>query len=395
VSDLSILGRSNLIFDADMLNNELEMKEKISGKKILVIGAAGTIGQAVTKEIFKLEPRILHAVDLSENNLVELVRDIRSNRDYADVEFKTFAIDVGSNYYTDFYKYHSPYDIILNLSAMKHVRSERDNFTLMRMLDVNVFNSIKVMRLASEQATKKYFCVSTDKAANPVNLMGASKRIMELYSLRESCRLDISMARFANVAFSDGSLLHGFNQRLMKSQPISSPNDVKRYFVTPLEAGRLCLISTILGNNREIFFPNAESELRLQSFKDIAVRYLESRGYEPVECSTENEARARVEELKARKKWPVYFFESDTTGEKSEEEFFTKNETVNFGKFKSIGIIHNQEKVDIKALDFFENELRHIKSAPYLSKQRIVAAIAKLVPNMLHEEKGRDLDQRM
>jgi FlaA1/EpsC-like NDP-sugar epimerase len=203
------------------------------------------------------------------------------------------------------------------------------------------------------------------------------------------------MARFANVAFSDGSLLHGFNQRLMKSQPISSPNDVKRYFVTPLEAGRLCLISTILGNNREIFFPNAASELRLQSFKDIAVRYLESRGYEPVECSTENEARARVEELKARKKWPVYFFESDTTGEKSEEEFFTKNETVNFGKFKSIGIIHNQEKVDIKALDFFENELRHIKGAPHLSKQRIVAAIAKLVPNMLHEEKGRDLDQRM
>ena len=281
---LSLIGRSKELFAQDLNNLNDELKSIISNSSFLVIGGAGSIGQAVTKEIFKRDPKKLHVVDISENNMVELVRDIRSSFGYIDGEFATFALDIGSIEYDAFIKSDGKYDYVLNLSALKHVRSEKDVFTLMRLIDTNIFNTDKTLKQSIENGTKKYFCVSTDKAANPVNMMGASKKIMEMFSFRRSQQIDISMARFANVAFSDGSLLHGFNQRMQKQQPIVAPNDIKRYFVTPKESGELCLMSCIFGENRDIFFPKLSEELHLITFADIAVRYLESLGYEPYLC---------------------------------------------------------------------------------------------------------------
>ena len=263
MSILKLLGRSKPLFDDDISDQNEKLKDLVQKSRFLVIGGAGSIGQAVTREIFKRNPLSLHVVDISENNMVELVRDIRSTLGYIDGEFKTFAIDCGSIEFEALMRSSKTYDYVLNLSALKHVRSEKDPFTLMRLIEVNVLNTIKTIKMAEAQGTKKYFCVSTDKAANPVNMMGASKRIMEMFLMRESETIEISTARFANVAFSDGSLLHGFNQRFAKRQPISAPNDVRRYFVTPQESGELCLMSCLLGQNRDIFFPKLSEELRL------------------------------------------------------------------------------------------------------------------------------------
>ena len=252
---LRLIGRTAPLFEKDISNRNNELAELVSESRFLVIGGAGSIGQAVTREIFKRNPLALHVVDISENNMVELVRDIRSTLGYIDGDFRTFAIDCGSVEYQALMNSTANYDYVLNLSALKHVRSEKDPFTLMRLIEVNILNTIKTVQMARKQGARKYFCVSTDKAANPVNMMGASKRIMEMFLMRESELLAISTARFANVAFSDGSLLHGFNQRFAKRQPISAPNDVRRYFVTPQESGELCLMSCLLGENRDIFFP--------------------------------------------------------------------------------------------------------------------------------------------
>ncbi len=239
---LNLIGRNQLLFNHDISSHESALIEIVSSSRFLVIGGAGSIGQAVTKEIFKRKPLKLHVVDISENNMVELVRDIRSSFGYIDGDFQTFALDIGTIEYDAFIEADGEYDYVLNLSALKHVRSEKDPYTLMRMIQVNIFNTDKTIQQSIKKGAKKYFCVSTDKAANPVNMMGASKRIMELYLMRESAGIPISTARFANVAFSDGSLLHGFNQRTLKRQPIVAPNDIKRYFVTPEESGELCLM---------------------------------------------------------------------------------------------------------------------------------------------------------
>ena len=287
---LSLIDRKTPLLSEDIIDNQIFLKELVSGSSFLVIGGAGSIGQAVTKEIFKRNPKKLHVVDISENNMVELVRDLRSTIGYGSGDFKTFAVDCGSVEFEALMENEGPYDYVFNLSALKHVRSESDPYTLMRMIMVNVFNTIKTLRLAEKIGAKKYFCVSTDKAANPVNMMGASKRIMEMFLMRESLTQKISMARFANVAFSDGSLLHGFNQRFAKKQPFAAPNDVRRYFVTPQESGELCLLSGLLGDNRDIFFPKLSEKLHLVSFSDIAIRYLREYGYQPYECQSEDEA---------------------------------------------------------------------------------------------------------
>ena len=250
-----ILGRETSLFSSDIDDLQQELVDLVKGAKVLIIGAAGTIGSATAKQIFQRNPSALHAVDISENNLVELVRYIRSSVGYQDVDFRTFAIDCGSDEFEAFVKFHGPYDYVFNLSALKHVRSESDPYTLMRLVQVNIFNTVNTLRQTSSKSLKKYFCVSTDKAANPVNMMGASKLIMEMFLQRESIQQSVSMARFANVAFSDGSLLHGFNQRFLNQQPIAAPNDILRYFITPSESGELCLLSGLLGQNREIFFP--------------------------------------------------------------------------------------------------------------------------------------------
>lgn len=392
---LSLVGRSTELFAEDIERHSQVLLDAIRGARFLIIGGAGSIGQAVTKEILKRNPRSLHVVDISENNTVELVRDIRSTVGYADVDFRSFAIDCGGPEFDAMCNTEGPYDYVFNLSALKHVRSEKDPYTLMRLITVNIENTLQTLRRTQESGAKKYFCVSTDKAANPVNMMGGSKRIMEMFLMRESLQQTLSMARFANVAFSDGSLLFGFNNRFAKQQPLAAPKDIKRYFITPKESGELCLLSGILGENREIFFPKLRHELRLTTFSDIAVHYLQQRGYEPYECNSENEARERADELIKRKKWPCYFFDSDTTGEKSFEEFYTDKETLEMDRFTSIGVIKNNPNYDGAALDSFQVALSELKSKGAWTKSEILELFSILLPKFDHKETGKYLDQKM
>jgi FlaA1/EpsC-like NDP-sugar epimerase len=395
VETLGLIGRDSPLFDSDISYFENELLGLVKGSRFLVIGGAGSIGQAVTREIFKRGPAILHVVDISENNMVELVRDIRSTIGYGAGDFRTFAIDCGSREFEALSAAEGPYDYVLNLSALKHVRSEKDPFTLMRMVDVNIFNTLKTLHMARDSGVRKYFCVSTDKAANPVNMMGASKRIMEMFLMRESVTQPISMARFANVAFSDGSLLHGFNQRFSKRQPISAPNDVRRYFVTPQESGELCLMSCLLGGNRDILFPKLSEKLHLITFSDIAVRYLHRLGFEPYECASEDEARGRAEDLISKKKWPCYFFNSDTTGEKDFEEFFTDKEDLDMARFESVGVIRNQPTFDAGALERFKYAAEALRNRSTWTKADIVELFYEMLPDFAHLETGKYLDQRM
>ncbi len=392
---LNLIGRDEELFSQDIENYNKKLKEIVSSSSFLVIGGAGSIGQAVTKEIFKRNPKKLHVVDISENNMVELVRDIRSSFGYIDGDFKTFALDIGSFEYDAFIKSDSKYDYVLNLSALKHVRSEKDPYTLMRMIETNIFNTDKTLKQSIDNGTKKYFCVSTDKAANPVNMMGASKRIMEMFVHRKSKDINVSMARFANVAFSDGSLLHGFNQRIQKQQPIVAPNDIKRYFVTPQESGELCLMSCIFGENRDIFFPKLSKQLNLISFADIAIKYLENLGYEPYLCKDEDEARALAKTLPKEGKYPCLFTSSDTTGEKDFEEFFTDNETLDMEHFINLGVIKNKINFDEEKLKSFENSIKSYKQNLSWTKEDIVKEFFKLIPDFGHKETGKYLDGKM
>lgn len=392
---LELIGRTSELFEDDIKKYDEELKNIVSSSSFLVIGGAGSIGQAVTKEIFKRNPKKLHVVDISENNMVELVRDIRSSLGYGDGEFATFALDIGSVEYDAFIKADGKYDYVLNLSALKHVRSEKDPFTLMRMIEVNIENTDKTIGQSLDKGTKKYFCVSTDKAANPVNMMGASKRIMEMYLMRRSLQMPISTARFANVAFSDGSLLHGFNQRIQKRQPLSAPNDIKRYFVTPKESGELCLMSCLLGENRDIFFPKLSEKLHLITFADIAVKYLQKLGYEPYLCESEEEARELAKTLPDEGKWPCYFFSSDTTGEKDFEEFFTDKEVLDMDRFENLGVIKNEALFNDEKLERFTTAIDEMKAKKEWTKGQIVELFFEMIPDFGHKETGKYLDGRM
>lgn len=391
---LGLIGRKNHLFEQDINDQEQILGEIISNHRFLVLGAAGTIGQAVTKEIFKRNPKTLHVVDISENNLVELIRDIRSSFGYIPGDFQSFALDINSWHFDALIAQQDTYDYVLNLSALKHVRSEKDPFTLMRMIEVNILNTIKTIHQSKKLHASKYFCVSTDKAANPVNMMGGSKRIMEMFLMNESSNINISTARFANVAFSDGSLLHGFNQRIIKGQPLVAPNDIKRYFVTPQESGELCLMSTLLGENRDIFFPKLDHNHDLITFSEIAIKYLENLGYEPHICSNEDEARALAKEIPQKGKWPCLFSPSNTTGEKDFEEFFTEEESLDLDRFKSLGVIKNGLLSSDK-LDYFLDEIQKIRTLNKISKEDIVSLFHELIPNFGHLEKGIYLDSKM
>ena len=392
---LNLIGRKEPLFENDISTNANKIISIIESSSFLVIGGAGSIGQAVVKEIFKRNPLKLHVVDISENNMVELIRDIRSTYGYIDGDFRTFSLDIGSLEYDAFIKNDGKYDYVLNLSALKHVRSEKDPYTLMRMIDVNIFNTIKTIKQSIENGTKKYFCVSTDKAANPVNMMGATKRIMELFLMRESKNISISTARFANVAFSDGSLLHGFNQRIQKKQPIVAPNDIKRYFVTPQESGELCLMSCLLGENRDIFFPKLSENLHLITFAEIAKKYLKDLGYEPFECNTEDEARELIKTLPIEKKWPCLFSKSDTTGEKEFEEFYVDGEVLDLNRFPNLGIVKSKLSFDDSKLDSFIENIKLMKFKLAWDKQDILNEFIHLLPDFDHKETGKYLDSKM
>ena len=392
---LNLIGRKKELFIQDVSDHEEELSKVVSFSSFLVIGGAGSIGQAVVKEIFKRNPKKLHVVDISENNLVELVRDIRSSFGYIDGDFKTFALDIGSIEYDAFIKADGKFDYVLNLSALKHVRSEKDPFTLMRMIDVNIFNTEKTIQQSIDKDVKKYFCVSTDKAANPVNMMGASKRIMEMFIMRKSKDIKISTARFANVAFSDGSLLHGFDQRIKKRQPIVAPNDIKRYFVIPKESGELCLMSCVFGENRDIFFPKLSENLHLTSFADIAVKYLRGLNFEPYLCKNEDEARRLINTLPEEGKWPCLFTSSDTTGEKDFEEFFTHDETLDMNRFENLGVIKKDLIYNDTLLQMFTQSIQKMKQHKQWNKEEIVNLFFKMIPDFGHKETGKYLDSKM
>tara|TARA_B100000965_G_scaffold208510_1_gene174258 strand:- start:25014 stop:26201 length:1188 start_codon:yes stop_codon:yes gene_type:complete len=391
---LNILNRSKNLFDEDISLLSENLKEIITGSSFLVIGGSGSIGQATVLEIFKRHPAKLHVVDVNENNLVELVRNIRSSEGYISGEFKTFCLDISSLEYDAFIKFNKKYDYVLNLSALKHVRSEKDPFTLMRLIKVNILNTKKTLQQSIETGVKKYFAVSTDKAANPVNMMGASKKIMELFLMRASEEICISTARFANVAFSDGSLLHSFKNRLDRNQPFVAPTDIKRYFITPQESGELCLISSILGENREILFPKLDS-LELTSFVEIAERFLAYRNLKPYMCSSEDEAREISSSKASDGFWPCYFSESDTTGEKYEEEFYTGDEEVDLETYKNLGIIKNKIPKNLESLELFTSGIENLLESGYWTKENLVEQFKLILPDFNYVDKGKYLDSKM
>ena len=392
---LNLIGRTKELFEQDIENNDNKIQKIVSSSSFLVIGGAGSIGQAVVKEIFKRDPKKLHVVDISENNLTELVRDIRSSYGYIDGDFRTFSLDIGSIEYDAFIHDDGKYDYVLNLSALKHVRSEEDAYTLMRMIDVNILNTEKTIQQSIENGTKKYFSVSTDKAANPINMMGASKYIMEMFLMRRSLDIDISSARFANVAFSDGSLLHGFNMRMEKNQPIAAPNDVRRYFITPEESGELCLMSCILGDNRDIFFPKLSESTNLVSFFDIVSRYLNDRGYQLYECKSEDEARDLIHTLPQIGQWPCFFSKSDTTGEKDFEEFYSDSEILDMDRFVNVGVIIDKLEYDENLLNNFINTISQLKKNKKWNKRLLVNEFSKLIANFNYHDQAKYLDGKM
>ncbi len=392
---LNLIGRDSGLLEKDIETNSSELQKHVALSSFLVLGGAGSIGQAVVKEIFKRNPKKLHVVDISENNLAELVRDIRSSLGYINGDFQTFALDIGSSVYDAFIEKDGDYDYVLNLSALKHVRSEKDPFTLMRMIEVNILNTEKTILQSIQKGSKKYFCVSTDKAANPVNMMGASKRIMEKFLMRRSQEINISTARFANVAFSDGSLLDSYKRRIEKNQPIVAPTDIKRYFVTPEESGQICLMSCIFGETRDIFFPKLSEKLDLITFSSIAERFLKLKGFDAYPCKDENEARESVMVCKEKNQWPCYFTVSDTTGEKSYEEFYMPNETINLDRFEKLGIVKNEPLFNNEKLNHFISSIDAFKKDKSWNKGQIVELFREMLPELEYEDKGKYLDSKM
>ncbi len=389
---LKIINRKSPLFDEDIDLHKNQLEEVISNSTFLIIGGAGSIGRQVTKQILKRNPKTLHVVDISENSLVELVRDLRSSNSISS-EFETFSIDTLSKSF-DLLTAKYKYDYVFNLSAIKHVRAERDPFTILRMIEVNIQSTLKSLKLSSDYS-KKFFCVSTDKASNPVSLMGASKRIMELFLIDHKSNVKISSARFANVAFSDGSLLQGFINRFNNKQPLAAPKDIKRYFISPSESGELCLMSAIFGNDKEIFFPKFNKDFQLTAFTSIAENFLGSKGFEPYYCSDEEEARKKVDLIETEQKWPCYFFESDTSGEKLFEEFYTANENPDLSCFPNIGVVKPMLEIDRKLLDEFLEKLQQITLGKEIKKSMFVDLFETLLPNFKHLETNKNLDQKM
>ena len=392
----AITGRSVSMFTDDIEVNKDKLREEIEGRSVLVIGGAGTIGSSYIRAVLPFKPSKLVVVDINENGLTELTRDLRSTYGmYVPQEYRTYPLNFADPVFEKIFRSEKGFDIVANFSAHKHVRSEKDKYSVQALIENNVLKARKLLDLLSEFPPCHFFCVSTDKAANPVNIMGASKKIMEDMIMAYSSCFKISTARFANVAFSNGSLLAGFIDRLMKRQPLSSPNDVKRYFVSPEESGQICMLACILGQNREIFFPKLGEE-QMMTFSSIADLFLHSLGYEVKYCETEEEARKFAAELPVGSKiYPVYYFSSDTTGEKEFEEFYVKGEQINMDRFQSLGVIENVKTRSIGELNNFLFKLKGILNDSGIEKTDIVQVIKEFVPNFEHVEKGKNLDQKM
>jgi FlaA1/EpsC-like NDP-sugar epimerase len=391
-----VIARPVSLFQPDIEANAAVLHERIAGKSVLVIGGAGTIGASFVKTLLRFKPGRLYVVDINENGLTELVRDLRSTDGcYVPADFKTYPVNFGDRVFGKIIAQEGPFDIVANFAAHKHVRSEKDQYSIEAMIENNVLRAKRLLDTLAEAPPERFFCVSTDKAANPVNVMGASKKLMEEVILAYSKDLPITTARFANVAFSNGSLPAGFLERLMKRQPLSAPSDVRRYFVSPEESGQICLLACMLGEPGEIFFPKL-GEGNMRTFSDIATSLLQTLGYEPELCATEVEAKAKAARFQpSDKTYPVYFFESDTSGEKPFEEFFTEEEELDLLRFRSLGVIKNAPRPEREAIEVLFAELKELFRRETVSKETIVSLLHEYIPNFEHLETGRSLDGKM
>lgn len=395
ISD-SITMRSVSLFMVDIETNKEELKREIEDKSVCVIGGAGSIGSSFIKAILPFKPSKLIVIDLNENGLVELTRDLRSTYGmYVPTEYRTYTLNFSDPIFERIFREEKGFDIVANFSAHKHVRSEKDKYSVQALIENNVIKAKKLLDLLAEYPPKHFFCVSTDKAANPVNIMGASKRIMEDMIMAYTSKFKVTTARFANVAFSNGSLPDGWTQRIMKKQPLAAPNDVKRYFVSPEESGQICMLACILGKNGEIFFPKL-GEKQMLTFSSICDEYIKTIGYVKREFSTDEEAKKFTSEMPFdSKNYPVVYFKSDTTGEKSYEEFYIPGEKINLGRFMNLGVIEEVEKRSIAEIDTFFAEMEKIFTEQGFTKEEVVSAIKRFIPNFEHNEKGKNLDEKM
>jgi FlaA1/EpsC-like NDP-sugar epimerase len=392
-----VTGREVSLLSRDFEQYSNELNARINGKSVLIIGGAGTIGSSYIKAILKFNISKLVVVDINENGLTELVRDIRSAGGYTiPDEFITYPVNFGDSVFEKLFRHHGPFQIVANFAAHKHVRSEKDIYSIEAMIENNVLRARKLLDLLLQFPPEHFFCVSTDKAANPVNIMGASKKLMEELIMAYSDRLPIKTARFANVAFSNGSLPLGFLERMQKKQPWSCPRGIRRFFVSPQESGELCLMASIMGESGDIFFPKLDEEKDMIPFDQIAIDLLRAMGLEPDICQTEDEARKKSLLLNEKStSYPIYFFGSETSGEKSFEEFYTENEILDMDSFINLGVVKNSKKRNITEIDEIFANLRLLFSLKDVHKSDVVDVLKNYLPNFGHIEKGKGLDQQM
>lgn len=390
-----VIERDQSLFAPDILARHDELEHEIKGKSVLVVGGAGSIGSSFIKEVLKFRPSELVVVDLNENGLAELTRDLRSDSDITvPPVFLTYTLDFASPVMAEIFHAHDGFDIVANFSAHKHVRSEKDRFSVRALLENNVIKARGFLDLLEQYPPRHFFCVSTDKAANPVNIMGASKRVMEDLIMAYRPKFKVTTARFANVAFSNGSLPASFLDRMAKNQPMVAPKDVKRYFVSMEESGQICMLACILGNNGEVFFPKLGKE-KLKTFSEICDAFLKESGLEKHECANDDEAKAFAAANLPGPVYPVVYFDSDTTGEKDCEQFTVSGETTDMERFKSLGVITETDNQSRQAVECLIDNLESLFSTGSYSKADIVNALAAYLPNFHHEELGKNLDDKM
>ena len=391
-----VTKRAKSMFSEDIENNQLQLESEINGKSVLVIGGAGTIGSSFIRALLPFHPKSLTVVDINENGLTELTRDLRSTkRMFVPSEFVTYPMNYADSVFTKMFEANGGFDIVANFSAHKHVRSEKDRFSVEALIRNNVINAKALLDLLEDYNPKHFFCVSTDKAANPVNIMGGSKKIMEDMIMTYSTSYPVTTARFANVAFSNGSLPAGFLERLAKQQPISAPSDVTRYFVSPEESGQICLLACILGNSGEIYFPKLQKE-QVMTFSEMADLLLKDLGYEIERCKSDEEAISKAQKLISDyKKYPVYYSGSDTTGEKAYEEFYTEKESTDMDRYSSLGVVVNLKPRPKEELNVLLDSLEQAFGNSLTSKAEIVTIMKKFLVNFDHIEMGKTLDSKM
>ena len=392
----SVTFRTVSMFAADIEANSEVLSQEIKGKKVCVIGGAGSIGSSFIKAVLRFEPKSVVVVDLNENGLAELVRDVRSTEGlYVPEEFRCYTLNFADPIFERIFREEKGFDIVANFSAHKHVRSEKDRYSMQALIENNDIKAKKLMDLLCECPPKHFFCVSTDKAANPVNIMGASKRIMEDLVMAYNDKFKVTTARFANVAFSNGSLPDGWIHRLQKKQPLAAPSDVKRYFVSPEESGQICMLACILGKGGEVFFPKL-GEDQMLTFSSICDEFVKSEGFAKKECASDAEAKQYAAKMDYdNDTYPVVYFKSDTTGEKAYEEFYVPGEKINMDRFKALGVVEETTRRPMLEVNAFFDKLEAIFHKDDFTKAQVVEAIKEFIPNFEHEEKGKNLDQKM